>query len=129
MPTIYQRRMAEQIRTILSELFLREMRDPRLQGLTVTEVNVDREMQFAEIYVHAAGEEATQDETMAALSGASGYLRHELAGSLHTRTIPQLRFHWDPSFAYADHIDQLLEELEIPEEQIDEQPDEPEGLM
>ncbi len=119
MPTVYQKRVAEQIRAILSEIFLREMRDPRLQGVTVTEVTVDRELQLAEIYVHAA-EEEEDGEIMAALNGASGYLRHELAGVLHTRTVPQLRFHWDPSFAYADHIDQLLEELEIPEDTDDD---------
>jgi ribosome-binding factor A len=119
MPTVYQKRVAEQVRTILSEIFLREMRDPRLQGVTVTEVTVDRELQFAEVYVHAA-EEQEDSEIMAALNGAAGYLRHELAGVLHTRTVPQLRFRWDPSFAYADHIDQLLEELEIPEYTDDE---------
>ncbi len=119
MPTLFQKRIAEQIRTILSEILLREMRDPRLQGVTVTEVTVDRELQFAEVYVYSS-DEPEDGEVMAALNGAAGYLRHELAGALQTRTVPQLRFHWDPSFAYADHINQLLEGLEIPDYPDDE---------
>jgi len=115
MATISQRRVAEQIRQLLSELFLREMRDPRLQGLTVTEVTIDREFQFAEVYVHALAEEERQDEVMDALDHASGFLRREVGKVVHLRRTPELRFHWDPTFAHAEQIDRLLDSLEIPD--------------
>lgn len=119
MATIHQQRIAEQIRTVLSELFLREMRDPRLQGLTVTDVTVDREIQYAEIYVHALGEDERQDEVLEALERATGYLRREVAGFLRTRSVPQLRFHWDPTLEHAERINELLDRLDIPAETAD----------
>lgn len=117
MSSVRQRRTAEQIRTTLSQLLLLEMKDPRLQGVTVTRVTIDRELQYADIYVHALAEDEREPEVMAALDRASGFLRRELGGTLRLRHVPNLHFHWDPSLAHADHINQLLDEIEIPEEE------------
>jgi ribosome-binding factor A len=115
MSKVRQQRTAEHIRVILSELLLRNTRDPRLQELTITEVTIDRELQYADIYVNALGDETRQVEVMQALEGAARYLRRELAGRLRLRTVPNLHFHWDPTLARAEHISQLLDSLEIPE--------------
>jgi ribosome-binding factor A len=114
MSKIRQQRTAERIRTILSGLVVRDLRDPRLQGMTITRVEIDRELQYADIYVNALGDEEREAEVMAALKRASGYLRRELAGRLAGRTVPNLHFHWDPSLAYAARIDSLLENIDIP---------------
>ncbi len=111
MSKIRQQRTAEQIRTILSELFLRELRDPRVQGLTILEVKIDRELQSADIYVSALGNDNREEEVMAGLKSASGFLRHELGQVLRLRTVPMLHFHWDPSLSQAEHIHQLLDGL------------------
>ena len=129
MTGIHQQRIAEQIRQVLSELFLREMRDPRLQGLTVTEVTIDRELQFAEVYVHALGEDERQEEVMAALDRASGFLRREVGRVVNLRRTPELRFKWDPIFAQAEKIDRLLDSLDIPDEASDEASDETPGAV
>ena len=114
MSKIRQRRTAEQIQQILSELFLRELRDPRLQGVTVTRVLIDRELQHANIYVNALGDESRNDEVMSALEKASGYLRSELAARTRLRVVPYLHFHWDPTLAHAEEVHQILDKLEIP---------------
>jgi len=116
MSKIRQRRTAEQIRYILSELFLRQMHDPRLQGLTITDVKIDRELQYANIYVNALGNESRQREVMTSLDKAVGFLRRELSGRMRVRTVPQLQFHWDPTLAHAEEINQLLDSLDIPPE-------------
>ncbi len=116
MSSVRQKRTAEQIRTTLSQLLLLEMKDPRLQGVTVTRVTIDRELQYADIYVHALAEDEREPEVMEALDKASGFLRRELGNTLRLRHIPNLHFHWDPSLAHADHINRLLDESEIPEE-------------
>ena len=116
MSKIRQQRTAEQIRIILSELVLRQVSDPRLQDLTITDVTIDRELQYSDVYVHALGDDDRQDEVMVALQGAKGYFRRELAGRLDLRTVPQLHFHWDPTLAHADHINQILDSLDIPTE-------------
>jgi ribosome-binding factor A len=116
MSKIRQRRTAEHIKVILSELILRETRDPRLRELTITDVSIDRELQYADVYVNALGDDARETDVMAALEGARGYFRHELAGRLDLRTVPHLHFHWDPTLAHAEHISQLLDSLDIPSE-------------
>jgi ribosome-binding factor A len=109
-------RTAEQIQQILSELLLRELRDPRLQGVTITKVSVDRELQHANIYVNALGEEDRQNEVLAGLDRANSFLRREVAQRVQLRTAPHLHFHWDPSLAYAEEVDEILNHLDIPPE-------------
>lgn len=117
MESVRQKRTAEQIRTLLSQLLLREMKDPRLSGLTVTRVLIDRELQYADVYVHALAEDERELEVMDGLQSASGYLRREVSNHLRLRHAPVLHFHWDPSLAHAEHINQLLDELDIPFEE------------
>jgi ribosome-binding factor A len=114
MSKVRQERTAEQIQLILSELFLREVADPRLSGVTITEVNIDRELQHANIYVNALGDEAREEEIMDGLQSASGFLRSQIAQRLPLRSAPFIHFHWDPRLRYADEVDELLDKLNIP---------------
>lgn len=117
MESVRQKRTADQIRTLLSEIFLLETKDPRLAGLTVTRVSIDRELQYADIYVHALAMDEREKEVMEGLESASGYLRRELGAHLRLRNTPVLHFHWDPSLAHAELINQLLDDLDIPGEE------------
>lgn len=114
MSKIRQQRTAEQLRIIFSELFLRELSDPRLHGLTVTDVKIDRELEHADIYVSALGDESREDDVTNALSSAEGFLRRELASRIRLRKVPQLHFHWDPSLAHMQEVESILENLDIP---------------
>lgn len=114
MSKIRQQRTAEQLRIIFSELFLRELSDPRLHGLTVTDVKIDRELEHADIYVSALGDESREAEVMSALSSAEGFLRRELAGRVRLRKVPQLHFHWDYTLAHMQEVESILENLDIP---------------
>lgn len=113
MSKIRQERTAEQIQVILSELFLREVADPRLAGITVTQVLIDRELQHANIYVNALGDESRESEVMEGLERASGFLRGQIAQRLDLRAAPIIRFHWDPRLRYAEEVNQLLDSLDI----------------
>lgn len=114
MNTPKQLRTAEHIRQILSEVLLRDVNDPRLVDVTITRVTIDRELQHANIYVNALGDEDRQVEVMQALRGANGYLRREVAQRLDLRHAPELHFHWDPTLAYAEEVNRLLDSLDIP---------------
>ncbi len=120
MSKIRQQRTAEQMQQIISDLFLREMNDPRLQMLTVTEVTIDRELEHADVYLNALGAEERQDEVLAALQKAGGYLRHELITRMRLRKAPQLHFHWDPRLAHAQEIESILNGLDIPPVEVDD---------
>jgi ribosome-binding factor A len=119
MSKIRQKRTADHIQTILSELLIRDMRDPRLQGLTITDVRIDRELQYADIYINALGDDSREKEILAALDKATGFMRKELANRLNLRTVPQLHFHWDATLAHAQRISEVLDNLDIPPD-IDE---------
>lgn len=113
MSKIRQERTAEQIQVILSELLRREVADPRLAGVTVTQVLIDRELQHANIYVNALGDDDREAEVIAGLESASGYLRGQIAQRIDLRTAPFVHFHWDPRLRYIDEVNELLDSLEI----------------
>ncbi|MCB9421414.1 MAG: 30S ribosome-binding factor RbfA [Ardenticatenaceae bacterium] len=121
MSKIRQQRTADQIHLILSELMLRHMNDPRLLDLTITEVTIDRELKYADVYVQALGDDARQADVMAALENAAGFFRHELALRMRLRSTPQLHFHWDPRLAHVEEIDKILGTLDIPPAEDDEE--------
>lgn len=120
MSKIRRQRTADQILRELSDLCRRELSDPRLQGITITEVTIDRELDHADVYVHALGDESRQKDVMQALKRATGFLRHELAGRMRLKNVPQLHFHWDPTLERAERINAILDNLVIPPEAEEE---------
>ena len=105
------RRISDRIHQELSLVLQQEVADPRLAMVTVTEVEVDRELAFATIYVTALGTQDRMNEVLSALEGARGYLRRELAARVQLRSFPQLRFQWDFSYEQGTRIDELLDTL------------------
>jgi ribosome-binding factor A len=113
------RRVAERIRNDLAEVLQRSTSDPRLVGLTVTEVEVDRELAFATIFVTALEGEERRAEILKGLRHASGFLRTALAQRISLRAFPQLRFRWDESFEQGTRIDALLKAVHDEERKTD----------
>jgi len=105
-------RVGDRIKEEIAILLQRDVSDPRLTMVTVTEVDVDRELAYARVYVTALGGEERRDEVMQALEGASGFLRSQLASKVRLRTFPQLRFFWDASTERGTRIDELLDMLQ-----------------
>jgi ribosome-binding factor A len=114
--SIKQERTSGRIRKILSQLILREVADPRLHGITITDVQIDPELLFAKVYVNALGEEEREPEVMFALEHAKGFLRREVAHRVKLRKAPELIFRWDESLDRGERINALLATLEIPPE-------------
>jgi ribosome-binding factor A len=102
------RRLGERIRQELADLLARQAADPRLEGVTVTAVDVDREFAFATAFVNALGAEGRRQVILEGLNSARGFLRSELSHRIPLRAFPQLRFRWDESFDRASSIDALL---------------------
>jgi ribosome-binding factor A len=87
---------------------IREISDPRLQQIFVTDVKVDRELAYADIYVSAIEGTSRAKDVLAGLDSASGFLRRALAARVELRAFPRLRFHWDVTPENADHIEKVL---------------------
>ena len=107
-------RINERIREELSEMLLTQVSDPRLSGISVTDVDVDRELAYANIYVSALEGNERSKEILDGLEHASGFLRHELAVRIDLRTFPRLRFHWDGTFERAERMEDLFASLQKP---------------
>lgn len=108
---VRMQRISDRLREVLAELIVMKVSDPRLDGISVTDVAVDRELAYADVYVSAVEGVSRSAEVLEGLEHASGFLRHELATRVELRTFPRLRFHWDPTPEHADHIEKLLGEL------------------
>ena len=112
MPTkVRMQRIEDRMHQELSELILFKISDPRINGVNVTDVSVDREFTYADVYVSAVEGVSRSKEILEGLEHASGFLRHELAARVDLRTFPKLRFHWDPTPENADHIEKVLRSL------------------
>lgn len=109
--TIKQERMMDRVRELLSGLLLLEVTDPALKGVTITDVVMDRELEYAEVYVNALGDEGRQAEVMKGLKRAQGFLRRELGKRLRLRRVPNLVFHWDVSLARGEAMEAKLNQV------------------
>jgi len=111
MPSVLRmKRINDRIKEILSMVLLAKVDDPRLSGVTITDVKVDRELDFANIYVSALEGQERADEILDALKKARGFLRYEVSQEIDLRVTPKFRFLWDPTPERADRIDNLLME-------------------
>jgi ribosome-binding factor A len=111
---VKQQRMNERIREILSELMLREVSDPRLHNVTVTDVTLDPELVYATVYVNALGDESRKDEVLEGLKRANGFLRREVGQRIRLRATPTLQFRWDTTLEHGERMNQLIDKLNIP---------------
>lgn len=105
------KRIEDRVQQELSELLIHEVNDPRLRQVFVTDIKIDRELAYAEVYVSAIEGAERSVEVLAGLESASGFLRRALSARVELRTFPKLRFFWDPTPENADHIEKLLAEL------------------
>lgn len=105
------RRISDRIREELSEMLVHEIKDPRLSGVFINDIKVDREMAYADIYFSAVEGSERADEILDGFYSASGYLRSELANRVELRTFPRLRFYWDPTLEQAENIERLITSL------------------
>ena len=119
------RRMGDQLQRELADLVRTQVKDPRAEGVTISEVDVSPDMRNARVYIARLGGEAEAiEEAVQALSGAAGFLRRELGRRLHARRIPELRFRADTSFDRAAHLSRVIDDAVSRDRGDDDEPDE-----
>lgn len=105
-------RIEDQIRQVMTVLLETKVNDPRVQGAYITDVSVDRELDYANIYISSLVGEDQAAEILDGLRSAAGYLRYELSREVKLRVMPKLRFQWDDTPEKADRIETLLAEIQ-----------------
>lgn len=116
-----QGRLAEEIKKIISDMLLRELKDPRLSGLvSIAEVKAAKDGGFATVYITVLGKNPTEsasdkekEDVINAFNNAKGLIRKEIGSQLKLRHTPDLSFKIDTVEEYGRHIDQLIDSLVI----------------
>ncbi len=112
-------RVRQLLKEEISRLLQRDVKDVRIGMVTVTDVEVTRDLKYATVYVNMAGDDARKSEALKGLSSAAGFLRSRLGRELRIRRVPELRFKLDRTHEYATRISKLLAEVKTSEEQGD----------
>lgn len=94
----------------ISRLIRREIKDPRVRRVTVTEVDTTPDLMHATVHVRTLGNEPPAEEAVVGLESAEGFIRRALGRELHLYRIPELRFEIDRTLEKVQRIESLLEE-------------------
>ncbi len=107
-----QEKLGELFAAELSDLLRTRVKDPRVGFASITHVEVSGDYRHAKIYISVMGSEEEQANTMKALKHATGFLRHELAGRIVLRYMPEIVFKLDTSIEKGTRILELIRENE-----------------
>jgi len=110
-----QERAASQIRVAVSNILLREVKDPRLSQVLVTRVEVSVDLKHARVYVVGPVGSEEENRVLAGLARAQGFLRSQVGRRLAMRYTPQLSFAIDHSLDAAGRLERLLKQAKCAE--------------
>ena len=105
-------RIGDQMQRELALLIQREIKDPRLDLITITAVDVSRDLSHAKIFITIMGQDDDQEAikgNLRILNDAAGFLRMQLGKSMKLRTVPQLHFNYDASIRRGVELSSLIE--------------------
>lgn len=110
--SLRRERLAAAIRSMLSELLVSSVKDPRLAGVVISAVELSGDLKLARAFFSVVGDEEREREAADGLQQARGYLRREMARRLHMHAAPDLEFLRDKGFERADRVQRILDQLQ-----------------
>ncbi|MEO0616772.1 MAG: 30S ribosome-binding factor RbfA [Pseudomonadota bacterium] len=110
-----QARLGGQIQRVLNELLRFESKDPRLEGVSVSSVELTRDLSVAKVYFSTLSPDADPEPVLEGLMAAGGFLRSRLGREIRSRRVPELRFAHDDSVARGFHLSGLIADAATPE--------------
>jgi ribosome-binding factor A len=112
MPSYRTGQVAGQVQREIMEIIQRELKDPRIGLVSITEVRMSPDLRHARVRLSVLGDEEAQQETLKGLESARGLIRHDLGRRLQNlKYAPELVFELDPSIEYSVRISKQLREL------------------
>ena len=110
--SIKNTRVNGEVQRELSRIISREIKDPRIAPMTsVVAVEVAPDLKSCKAYISVLGDEQAQQDTLAGLKSAVGYIRHELARTINLRNTPEIRFVLDQSIEYGVNMSKLIDDV------------------
>lgn len=122
MPREFSRasRVSEVIQREVAVIIQKEMQDPRVVDVTITYTKMSRDMSTARVHFIRPGDEQAIKDTLRVLKKAAGFIRHELAGRVDLRYIPNIRFFYDASVERGRHVTELIDQAMLRDPSRDE---------
>lgn len=112
-------RIEEEVKKVVGKLIDQELKDPRLTGLiSITKVYVTRDLKICKIYVSMLGTQ-DKDAAMSALKSASGIARKAIGDNIRMHFTPEVSFEFDDSLEYGEHIQNLINGLNIKQDEVE----------
>ena len=111
MTTTRQNKMRELLKQEVSDIIRREIKDPRLGFLTVTDAAITADMRHAKIFVTILGDEQQRKQSMDVLKHAQRFIRNEFGKRVRMKTLPDIQFFYDEAVDRGVRIFELLEEI------------------
>jgi ribosome-binding factor A len=103
-------RVASLLREVITEV-LRGVKDPRVNGVSVTDVEVTGDLREAKVFIASYGDDAASQTQLRGLAAAASFIRREVGLRIQLRTTPSLTFHPDSALVYGARIESLLREI------------------
>jgi ribosome-binding factor A len=116
---------AQVIREVVSLAILTELRDPRVENVTVTTVEVTGDMKQARVHVTVMGEDTNSSQVLKGLSSAAGFLQRKIANRIESRYTPKLQFVLDQGQENAREVARILEDLASEPKTVTQQNEDP----
>ena len=104
-------RVEELLKRELSAILQGGLKDPRIGFVTITSVDITADLRQAKVYFTLMGSQDDRAQTQAGLDSSASYIRQQLGKVLHLRHTPEIRFIYDASVDYGQHIEKLLSEV------------------
>jgi ribosome-binding factor A len=111
MPGIRKERLEELLKREISEIIRREVKDPRIGFVTVTDAEVSNDLSFAKVFVSVLGTEEQQAAALKGLNSATRFIRGEFGQRIKLRQVPEITFRMDTAIQHGARIHELLEQI------------------
>ncbi|MGI6296409.1 MAG: 30S ribosome-binding factor RbfA [Armatimonadota bacterium] len=111
MTTTRQNKVRELLKQEVSDIIRREIKDPRLGFLTITDAEITADLKHAKVYVTVLGDEQERKQSMDVLKHAQHFIRQEFGKRVRMKILPDVQFFYDESVDRGVRIFELLEEI------------------
>jgi len=109
-------RIGDQLRGEISNMLIKEIKDPRIGFVTVLDVEVAPDLSHASVFFTVYGSDGERENTLVGLKSTASYMRREMGRRLHLKRIPELHFRYDNTTLNGEHIEGLFSKIHKEEE-------------
>jgi ribosome-binding factor A len=104
-------RIGDQVLREMADLIVRRVKDPRVDGITLTGIFISKDLKYARVYYSVMGDEKAVLLAKAGLDSAKGFIKREIGLRLELKYVPDLIFKYDPSLSTGAHMEKLFQQI------------------